>query len=158
MPDLIFKKLGLSQVEAEAQAGSKSKDKTIRTMVAMHETAASEDADLATLEGIIGKLPQDYRDFLKKQNGGIPSRPLLKTRDNERVVEAFLALKAPDGFYDSIGNIREVYTNRLPRDTLPTALAGGGDLILLNTDPSKVGEILYWITTSNQRTRMPATF
>lgn len=146
MTEVTFKRLGLSQaeIEAQARAGNKFKEKAAKVWIAMHEMVGPDEGEIANFEATAGKLSQDFRQFLKEHNGGIPSLRLLKTRDNERVIEAFLALKAPKGFSDSIAHAIEVYGNRIPRGTIPIASAGGGDLLLLNLDPGRFGEVLYW--------------
>jgi len=146
MSKLTFRKLGLSrdEIEAQARAGKKFKERAAQTWIAMHEMAKPDDSEISNFEAMVGKLPQDFRQFLKDYNGGIPSLPLLKTHSNERVIEAFLALKAPKGFSDSIAYAIKIYGTRIPSSTIPIASAGGGDLLLLYIGPGKFGEILYW--------------
>ncbi|WP_255991109.1 SMI1/KNR4 family protein [Chitinolyticbacter albus] len=146
MADLFFKKLGVSKADLEDQtlSGKKSKGKLDRTLVAMYETPNPSDADIANLEAITGTLPADYSAFLKNNNGGIPNLPILKTKTNERVINSFLALNAPKEFYDSIFHTLKIYGLRIPKDTLPIASTGSGDLLLLSVDSQKPGEIFYW--------------
>ncbi|RUR67498.1 SMI1/KNR4 family protein [Variovorax guangxiensis] len=146
MNNLKFRKLGLSEVEIEAQAraGSRLDRRTSKAYRSMYETGNPTDEDIKELENVVGAVPEDYKAFLKSHNGGIPSATLLKTRSNERVINSLLALKAPLGFGDSIGARMKVYDGRVPEKTFPIASAGGGDLVLLNTASGNLGEILYW--------------
>jgi hypothetical protein len=146
MANLIFKKLGFSDAELEAQAlaGNKFDKRTSKAYRSMYEAANPTDEDVECLESLVGEIPGDYRDFLKNHNGGIPNKTLLKTNFNGRVINAFLALNAPSGFGDSIESHMKTYSDRIPDNTFPIASAGSGDLILLNTDPGGFGEILYW--------------
>lgn len=143
---LKFKRLGLSdaELEAQARAGNIFDKRTSKIYRSMHEIPNPTDEDIQRLEDLAGAIPEDYKRFLKNQNGGIPSATLLKTKSNERVINSLLALNAPSGFGDSIENHTKIYGNRIPSKTIPIASAGGGDLILLNIDASKFGEILYW--------------
>lgn len=146
MNELKFRKLGLSgaEIEAHARAGNRLDKRTSKAYRSMHETDNPTDEDVRELESSVGKVPEDYKEFLKSHNGGIPSATLLKTRSNERVINSLLALKAPPGFGDSIESHMKVYDGRIPKNTFPIASAGSGDLVLLNTESSKLGEILYW--------------
>jgi hypothetical protein len=146
MNNLKFRKLGLSEAEIKAQAGVEYRldKRTSKIYRSMYDTGNPTDEDIRGFESSVGRIPEDYKNFLKSNNGGIPSANLLKTQSNERVINSLLALKAPSGFGDSIKSHMMVYDGRIPSHTIPIASAGGGDLILLNVDPRKFGEVLYW--------------
>lgn len=146
MTEVVFKRLGLSKgdIEAQASQGNQIRERLARTLMAMHEMGGLSEAELTTLENGLGKLPPDYKDFLRNHNGGVPSLPILKTSNNERVINAFLAAKAPSGFYGSIDNMLKVYQKRIPTRFIPIASAGSGDLLLLSLNSSSFGEVLYW--------------
>ncbi|NVM92880.1 hypothetical protein FHT32_006573 [Variovorax sp. SG517] len=146
MAVLTFRRLGFSEAELEAQAraGNRFDKRTSVMYRSMYDMDNPPDEDIRSFESAMGKIPEDYKSFLKSNNGGIPSATLLKTKSNERVINALLALKAPPGFGDSIESHLNVYEGRIPSNTIPIASAGSGDLILLNIDPSKFGEVLYW--------------
>lgn len=40
------------------------------------------------------KLPDDYKEFIKKENGIIPSKRYFHFRHNEKVIDRFLAILA----------------------------------------------------------------
>ena len=143
---LTFKKLGYSsdEIAAEESRGNKFGQKAARTWLAMYNTPPPVESDFRNLETQFGSLPKDYRDFLQTHNGGIPSQTNLRTKSNIRVVDNFLALTAPRGFYDSIANYISIYSRRIPSGTVPIASAGGGDLLLLDVNAASYGRILYW--------------
>ena len=91
-------------------------------------------------KSIQANLPDDYKKFLKSYNGGVPSKKMLP---DDRVVNCFLALASPPGFYDSIQNYISVYENRILNKTIPVASAGGGDVILLSVGEDDAGKIYY---------------
>ena len=43
------------------------------------------------------KLPDDYKEFIKKENGVIPSKRYLHFENNEKVIDRFLAILAISG-------------------------------------------------------------
>jgi len=146
MEILKFKKLGLSDTELEslALAGNGFDKRTRKIYRLMYEAPNPTEEDIQKLEDLVGSVPEDYKEFLKNYNGGVPSATLLKTSSNERVINSFLALSAPSGFGDSIESHSKIYGERIPGKTIPIASAGSGDLILLNLDASNFGQILYW--------------
>ncbi|MBP1995435.1 hypothetical protein J2Z66_007077 [Paenibacillus eucommiae] len=47
--------------------------------------------------------------FLNNHTGGNPEPNKIRTSNNERIINCFLALKASKGFYDTIPNYLEMY-------------------------------------------------
>ena len=43
------------------------------------------------------KLPDDYKEFIKKENGVIPSKRYFHFEHNEKVIDRFLAILAISG-------------------------------------------------------------
>lgn len=104
--------------------------------------------DLAQLESRVGKsLPQTYKDFLLRNNGGRPRPMYFPMRGVEnnpvgQVLDFF-------GIDDPIESCRidwnyEIYKNRIGRGMLPIATDGGGNLICLSLDATTFGAIFYW--------------
>lgn len=144
--NLTFKKLGFTEPDLDAQArmGNRIDKRSSKLYRSMHDTDPPSDEEIQAFEFDVGALPEDYKAFLKRHNGGTPSAILLKTRSNERVINTLLALKAPPGFQDSIAHYRDVYDGRIPRRAVPIASAGSSDLILLDIEASRFGQVLYW--------------
>ena len=110
----------------------------------MYDAPVPTEEDLSELEILVGTLPAEYRSFLAKHNGGEPEPNILVTPDNELVINYFLPLNAPRGYYACLYRYREVYEGRVPRGMLPIASAGGGDLILIQLVGPDQGKIYYW--------------
>ena len=89
------------------------------------------------------KLPDDYKEFIKKENGIIPSKRYFHFGNNEKVIDRFLAILAISGekteeAYD-IGVVSTQLAGRIVFDEdnvgmqlIPIAALYGGDFLCLN--------------------------
>lgn len=89
------------------------------------------------------KLPDDYKKFIKKENGLIPSKRYFHFGNNEKVIDRFLAILAISGekadeAYD-IGVVSTQLEGRIVFDEdyvgvqlIPIAALYGGDFLCLN--------------------------
>ena len=89
------------------------------------------------------RLPDDYKEFIKKENGLIPSKRYFHFGNNEKVIEHFLAILAISGekaeeAYD-IGVVSTQLEGRIVFDEdyvgmqlIPIAALFGGDFVCLN--------------------------
>ena len=89
------------------------------------------------------KLPDDYKEFIKNENGLIPSKRYFHFRHNEKVIDRFLAILAISGekseeAYD-IGVVSTQLEGRIVFDEdsvgmqlIPIAALYGGDFLCLN--------------------------
>ena len=89
------------------------------------------------------KLPDDYKEFIKKENRLIPSKRYFHFGNNEKVIEHFLAILAISGekaeeAYD-IGVVSTQLEGRIVFDEdyvgmqlIPIAALFGGDFVCLN--------------------------
>ena len=89
------------------------------------------------------KLPDDYKEFIKNENGLIPSKRYFHFRHNEKVIDRFLAILAISGekseeAYD-IGVMSTQLEGRIVFDEdsvgmqlIPIAALFGGDFLCLN--------------------------
>ena len=89
------------------------------------------------------KLPDDYKEFIKKENGLIPTKRYFHFGNNEKVIERFLAILAISGYkaeeaYD-IGVVSTQLEGRIVFDEdnigmqlIPIAALFGGDFLCLN--------------------------
>ena len=89
------------------------------------------------------KLPDDYKEFIKKENGVIPSKRYFHFENNEKVIDRFLAILAISGEkteedYD-IGVVSTQLEGRIVFDEdsvgmqlIPIAALFGGDFLCLN--------------------------
>ena len=102
------------------------------------------------------KLPDDYKEFIKKENGVIPSKRYFPFEHNEKVIDRFLAILAISGEkteedYD-IGVVSTQLEGRIVFDEdnvgmqlIPIAALFGGDFVCLNfVEDSENPSICIW--------------
>lgn len=102
------------------------------------------------------KLPDDYKEFIKNENGLIPSKRYFHFRHNEKVIDRFLAILAVSGekaeeAYD-IGVVSTQLEGRIVFDEdsvgmklIPIAALFGGDFLCLNyVEDPKHPSICIW--------------
>ena len=89
------------------------------------------------------QLPEDYKKFIKNENGLIPSKRYFHFGNNEKVIDRFLAILAisgekPEEVYD-IGVVSTQLEGRIVFDEdyvgmqlIPIAALFGGDFVCLN--------------------------
>lgn len=102
------------------------------------------------------KLPDDYKEFIKSENGLIPSKRYFHFGNNEKVIDCFLAIVAISGdkaeeAYD-IGVVSTQLEGRIVFDEdyigmqlIPIAALFGGDFVCLNyAEDSENPRIYIW--------------
>ena len=102
------------------------------------------------------KLPDDYKEFIKKENGVIPLKRYFHFENNEKVIDRFLAILAISGEkteedYD-IGVVSTQLEGRIVLDEdnvgmqlIPIAALFGGDFVCLNyVEDSENPSICIW--------------
>ena len=102
------------------------------------------------------KLPDDYKEFIKKENGVIPLKRYFHFENNEKVIDRFLAILAISGEkteedYD-IGVVSTQLEGRIVFDEdnvgmqlIPIAALYGGDFLCLNyVEDSENPNICIW--------------
>ena len=102
------------------------------------------------------KLPDDYKEFIKKENGVIPLKRYFHFENNEKVIDRFLAILAISGEkteedYD-IGVVSTQLEGRIVFDEdnvgmqlIPIAALYGGDFLCLNyVEDSENPNISIW--------------
>ena len=89
------------------------------------------------------RLPEDYKEFIKNENGLIPSKRYFHFGNNEKVIDRFLAILAisgekPEEVYD-IGVVSTQLEGRIVfnedyvgMQLIPIAALFGGDFVCLN--------------------------
>ena len=102
------------------------------------------------------QLPDDYKEFIKSENGLIPSKRYFHVGNNEKVVERFLCVlenskNNPLGMYDIdvvMSQLDErlfVHEDILGFELIPIAALFGGDFVCLNyVEDSKNPSICIW--------------
>jgi hypothetical protein len=116
--------------------------------VEIHESKAPiTDDQIKKIENRLRiSLPQDYKDFLLKHNGGYPDPDAFIFRRGEKseegAVDRFLAIH--DGQHDNLARYLEWYKGRLPRNLFPVAHDPGGNLIAISVSGDDVGKVYFW--------------
>ena len=133
--------------------------KRLLTLVAFHSTTnmtiterftdvRPTDERIAEFESVIqGSLPEDYKRFLKEENGGRPSPDIFrfKTKDGneeDSVLHYFFALY--EGRVGSIERSFGFMKGRIPADYLAIATDSFGNMILLRTALRGLGKVYFW--------------
>jgi len=104
--------------------------------------------DMAKLGTLIhGTLPDDYKSFLKRENGGRPKpnefRFVKKDGSTEDgMIYYFFALYP--GRAGSLRRSFERYKDRIPAGFLPIGIDPFGNLILLTVAGQNRGSIYFW--------------
>lgn len=95
------------------------------------------------------RIPEVYRRFLLKANGGVPERKVFtfhrkNGRPDEGAVWRFIGLN--DGTEQDLRYFTRIFVDggRIPRDMFPIGNGGGGNLILIGSSGARAGRIFYW--------------
>ena len=105
------------------------------------------EIDLTDLERKTGiKLPNQYRKFLLKYNGGTPQPNRFNTQDNkvESMITKFLPIAniSDDNLLEEIEGITQV--GQIPNNLIPIATDPGDDRLVLSVSGSDCGKVYYW--------------
>jgi len=102
--------------------------------------------DLADLERTLrAALPSQYRGFLLRNNGGIPSPDTVDVDGvpgSPTDVQVFFGIGRPVESSDLSWN-RQTFSDRLPDRMLPIACDSGGNLFCLSLSGEDAGSVIY---------------
>ncbi len=92
-------------------------------------------------------FPKEYKKFLLKHNGGIPSHQYFSTMDGkiEEILSRFFPISSneEDNLVDEIEGI--TLAGQLPSDLIPIAITlGGDDRIVLAISGENYGKVFHW--------------
>lgn len=112
------------------------------------------EKDISEVETQIGKkFPEQYREFLLKNNGGHPDLSAFKIKwksDQDwaegydfGLLEYFLAID-PDRSADFM-DYYDTFDERIPSSTIAIGFDPGGNLVLLGTEADNKGKVYFWM-------------
>ena len=106
------------------------------------------EGDVAELENKLKiSLPQSYRDFLLRTNGGCPERDLFPIPGFDQSpfgrIQIFLGIHHPIGSCN-LDQTRESLADRIPNHLLVIASTGVADEICMSLAPDTRGSVYYW--------------
>ena len=88
------------------------------------------------------QFPQDYIEFLKKNNDGELDENILELPDNECCIRYFYGTTEED-YSDLLSNYKW-YADRLPKKCIPIADPDFGNQICMSLDEEHYGKIYFW--------------
>ena len=107
----------------------------------------TNDQVIAEFEGRHGfRLPDDYRSFMLKQNGGRAAEQVkLRAKVSGKKISSLDELFAfTDDFDSSIEANLVCYAGRLRADLLPIGSDAGGNVIALSVAGESAGAVFFW--------------
>lgn len=104
--------------------------------------------DIRRIESLTGiSIPDEYRAFLLKHNGGrpIPNTFPIEGLENNPFgdIQVFFGIDDPVESCNVYWNY-EVHKGRIPSNLLPIACDDGGDLICVSLFGEDAGALLFW--------------
>lgn len=99
--------------------------------------------DVQNFETFVGsKLPRDYKEFLVKHNGGSPQQPNEVKGHSGASVRSFLGINGESG--RDLYKVLENYSGRIPKNTIPIAEDGCGNLLVMSLEKANYGSVYFW--------------
>lgn len=86
-------------------------------------------------------LPEKYKEFLLKYNGG---KPLKEHIENSSVVVTYIFGMHNGDYHASLYKHIEMFKGRLPFSTFPIAGDAFGNLFIMSLHPEGHGHIYFW--------------
>lgn len=110
----------------------------------------TSEAAIACFESNVGfQLPQDYREFLLRSNGGEPVNPVFRFLASDgpytdSAVRYFFSIS--DKLTFSLAHKYGIYSGagRIAKEMLPIAADSGGNLVLLALAGPDAGKVFFW--------------
>ncbi|THJ30087.1 SMI1/KNR4 family protein [Lampropedia aestuarii] len=146
--ELTFKNPGYSidELNKLIQRGVKYDKRTKKELLLAQETprtaSPSSINEIEQKQKII--LPDDYKLFLIKNNGGIPSlKNFIINKKEKSTIRFFFSTDCLYHQASLEANI-EGFKGRAPTEMLPIAEDVGGNYILISSSDSEYGNLFFW--------------
>lgn len=90
------------------------------------------------------RLPDEYRQFIIKYNGGYPEPDGFKFMNKSKgsSVDRFLGLV--DDEYEDIRKYIQKYKDRIPTNLIPIAYDPGSNLVCISVSGEDFGSVYFW--------------
>lgn len=88
------------------------------------------------------KLCEEYKEFLREYNGGIPESNIYENKNISISIQCFFGVGV-ESHNDIIKN-SEILDARIPKDSLPIAEVESGDNLLISMNKKRYGKIYLW--------------
>ena len=113
------------------------------------EFAESYDAisptDLEKVENKVGyQLPQEYKSFLLKHNGGRPLLDAVRYKNEHFDFVAYFYAIRGEMYHDDLARQIGEHEDMIPEGYLPIAESPGGDVFCISLKESTMGAIFHW--------------
>ena len=93
------------------------------------------------------KLPDDYRSFLLKYNGGVPEPGIvdfIEHGENQSDVVNYLCGIHSGEYWASLEWYMDMYKGRIPAGFIPFGYDPGGNLYLISVEGEHPGKVYFW--------------
>ncbi|SUD91844.1 MULTISPECIES: SMI1/KNR4 family protein [Psychrobacter] len=90
-------------------------------------------------------LPQEFRSFLMKYNGGkvYPETFVFHDKTDASSISYFLGIGLKEYYYN-LSYTFDMFRDRVPNNLFPIARDPGGNLILVGLSGKELGKIYFW--------------
>lgn len=107
-----------------------------------HEPLNVDDLKYFDEENV--EIPDDYKKFLIKYNGGRPENDHIDFKEGNNGTLLNCIFGFTKERYGSFVRYQGVYAGRIPRNTLAIASDAGGNLIIMSVSGDDYGKIYFW--------------
>ena len=104
------------------------------------------DKEVAQLEEQIGcRLPDEYRTFMLKNNGGRPNKSIFKYKEANTLCGSTIKMFFSIGKGEhTIEKARRIYEGRIPDIVLPIASDSFGNIVCIGLQGRNRGKMYFW--------------
>ena len=112
-------------------------------MIKKHDVKIDEGTIKVIESFIEAKLPQDYKEFLLKYNGGTPYKGVFQLNHITSGLAFFYIVNSVN-YYSDFVSIYHTLKDRIPKGFIIIASDVGGNGILLGLENENRGKIYFW--------------
>jgi hypothetical protein len=90
------------------------------------------------------RLPNDYKEFLIKHNGGSPNKIFFRKNNADLVVDIFLSLSKEEYSIEKYYANMVIEDKELPEKILPIGIDAFGNIICISCRDEDFGKVYFW--------------